>query len=101
MDRRPELHQDLIEASGTSHVYFQPPKNLAMEYPAIRYEFSGDVVDYANGKIYRRRKQYQVTVIDRDPDTAISDRLLELESCAFDRFYISDGLNHYVHTIYK
>ena len=35
--RRLKLHERLVEILGTDHVYFQPPENFKLEYPAIVY----------------------------------------------------------------
>ena len=37
MERRLKLHDYLIEKSGTANVYFQPPENLQLNYPAVIY----------------------------------------------------------------
>ena len=99
MAPREELQSRLEEL--TAHVYFQPPSNHLMEYPCIRYMLSGDETLHAGNQLYRRTKQYQVTVIDRNPDSTLPDVLIEaLPMCSFDRFYTADQLNHYVYTLF-
>jgi hypothetical protein len=85
----------------SAHVYFQPPVNTKMQYPCIRYMLDGDETLHAGNKLYRRTKKYQVTVIDRNPDSTLPDVLMdELPLCTFDRFFTADQLNHYVFTLF-
>ena len=83
-----------------AHVYFQPPTNFQMQYPCIVYKREDSLTRYADDKKYMHAKRYQVTVIDRDPDTELPDKVEELPLCGFDRFFPADGLNHYVFTLY-
>ena len=86
---------------GSNSVYFQPPGSVHMTYPCIRYSLSGIQQDYADNKNYKSINQYQVTVIDEDPDSTIYTKILShFEMCKFDRWYPADGLNHYVLTLY-
>jgi hypothetical protein len=100
MGRRLDLQKDLEKALGSKHVYFQPPANVHLEYPCIVYH--RDLVDelYADNFAYRRLKRYQVTVIDRNPDSPIPDRVAALPLCSFSRFFTSENLNHDIFTIY-
>lgn len=100
MGQRLELHSLLCELLGTGYVYFQPPANVQMEYPAIVY--SRDDVDskFADNVPYRRTKRYTVMIIDRDPDSDIPDKIAALPLCTFDRHYVVENLNHDVYTLY-
>lgn len=100
MAPRLQLQTLLTNILGTSNVYFQPPANITMKYPCIRYERDDVRVDHANNEPYNRRKRYQVTVIDRDPDSDIPDKIGALPLCTFDRFYTADNLNHDVFTLF-
>ena len=95
---RTEL-QTLLEGI-TEHVYFQPPSNIRMEYPCIIYRREDSRTEHAGNKKYLHTKRYQVTVIDRNPDTELSDVVEGLPLCSFDRFYTADQLNHYVFTLF-
>lgn len=98
--RRLELHDKLVEVLGSDHVYFQPPESLKLKYPAIVYSRDGiDNVD-ANNDIYYQKYMYMLTVIDKDPDSAIVERVSKLKYCSFDRHYTKDDLNHDVFTIF-
>lgn len=101
MARRLELHDELCKILGTNSVYYQPPPSLIMNYPCIVYHLAGINKRNANDRVYKLNKRYEVTVIDRDPDSEIADRIIEhFPMCAFDRSFTSDNLNHWVLTLY-
>lgn len=95
---QPEL-QALLETL-TPHVYFQAPDNVTMEYPAIRYEWDDEDVVYAGNRPYRREKRYQVTIIAREPDSDIPDKVADLPLSSFVRRYVAANLNHTVYNLY-
>jgi hypothetical protein len=82
------------------NVYFQPPANVQMTYPAIVYERNRADVRFANDKPYNVTKQYSVKMISRNPDESIFEALAALPMCAHERFYVVDNLNHDVFNIY-
>lgn len=82
------------------HVYYQPPDNLTMEYPAIRYSLSDIDSKYANNKMYVGMKCYDIVVIDKDEDNPVIEKLLELPYASFNRHYVSDNLNHDIIKLY-
>ena len=98
--KRRELHELLCGVLGSRNVYFQPPENTRMRYPAIRYQRYRLDADHADNLPYRMAGAYQVTVIDADPDSGIVERVARLPMCRFDRHYASDNLNHDVFIIY-
>lgn len=98
--KRLELQETLEEVLGSRNVYFQPPSNVKMKYPAIVYERSRMDARHANNDIYKLRVPYTVTVIDKRPDSDIPERMLELPYCSSDRRYTSDNLYHDVFTLY-
>lgn len=91
--------QSLLELI-TPHVYFQPPPNTALEYPCIVYSRDGSRSEYAENALYLHMKRYMLTVIDRNPDSELADRVEEMSFCHFDRFYATENLNHYVFTLF-
>jgi len=97
---RLELHETLLALLGSNQVYFRAPANVQMKYPAIIYTRSSYQTSFADNKIYRQMKQYTITLIYRDPDSDLPDRLLSLPCCRFDRHYMADNLNHDVFTLY-
>ena len=96
-ESRQELLEKLFECR---HVYYQPPDNLTMEYPAIRYSLSDIDSKYANNKMYVGMKCYDIVVIDKDEDNPVIEKLLELPYASFNRHYVSDNLNHDIIKLY-
>lgn len=98
--RRLEL-QSIFEAIlGSGQVYFQPPSNVQMKYPCIVYNRDSAITQFAGDNPYRYTKRYQVTVIDRNPDSTIPDKVAALPMCIHNRFFTADNLNHDVFNIY-
>lgn len=100
MDRRLKLHEILLKINGGKNVYHQPPESVKMAYDAIRYSRKNIQSRYANNVIYSKMNCYELTVISRDPDCPLVDKILELPYCSFDRQYVVDNLNHFVLTLY-
>jgi hypothetical protein len=100
MARRLDLQAILTSILGTNNVYFQPPPTIQMEYPCIVYHRDYELNNYADDIPYKQRKRYMVTVIDRDPDSGIPDKVAALPLCVFDRFYTADSLNHDVYKLF-
>lgn len=137
MDRRPDFHRVLKALFDENpHVYFQPPKNTMLQYPCIIYKLVDIPAKYANNRRYIQKREYEVTVIDRDPDSPLREKILGLMTDGhaddpewdpfnfetdydlhrllvrilrsmghlfmgrFVRFFVSEGLNHYVFKIY-
>jgi hypothetical protein len=98
MGQRLEL-QALLETI-VDHVYFQPPNSLTMEYPCIRYRLSDEKAAHADNVPYNHTKRYQLTIIDRNPDTLIPSVVRNLPRISFSRFYAAENLNHYVYDLY-
>lgn len=99
---RPRLDLDAILRSirGSSNVYFQPPVNLIMRYPCLRYERDRTYDIFADDKKYILHKGYMVTSISDDPDDPVLDQLEKLPMCSYVRHYVADNLNHDVYLIY-
>ena len=96
-----------IVGEGVS-VYFQPPSNVSgagqkviknIKYPAIIYSLDAYNTMSANNKKYSVQKEYGVTLITKDPDSDLPDKLVMVPTSRFDRNYESDGLYHSVFTI--
>lgn len=100
MERRLDLQTLLEKTLGSRNVYFQPPATVKMRYPCVVYELSMMDIRHADNYPYSHRKRYKVTVIDRDPDSDIPDRIAILQSASFDRHYSQDNLHHYVFNLY-
>lgn len=100
MAQRLELQAVLTSLLGSEYVYFQPPPDIQLQYPCIVYNRDNEDVGFADNKPYSRMKRYSVTVIDRNPDSAIPDKIGALPLCTYNRFFTADNLNHDVYTLF-
>lgn len=100
--RRQRLHNELVEVVGSGgHVYFQEPGKEKMKYPCIIYHTSIGRSVNADNKVYIFTDSYDVTVIDKNPDSQIPDRLLHhFPMIRRSKPYIADGLHHTPFVLY-
>ena len=100
MASRHHLQLFLEELLGSSNVYFQPPASVQMKYPAIKFSLDGINNEHADDAVYIQNKSYSLTLIDRNPDSEMIDKISKLPKCRFVRHYKADNLNHYLFTLY-
>lgn len=100
MRPRTELQTILETLLGSDKVYFQPPSTVSLSYPCIIYQRSNAVTKFADNNPYKYDKRYQVTIIDKNPDSLIPDKVAKLQKCIFERHFKVDNLNHDVFVIY-
>lgn len=105
-DKRLELHEilcgiiNITEPDGDRHTYFDPPMELKMNYPAIRYKRTRIDKVYANNIAYMCRTPYELIVISKNSNDEYVTKLLELPYCSYVRQYTFNGLRHDVLNIY-
>lgn len=99
MGSRMDLHRLLVEKLGSDQVYYQPPENIKMSYPAIVYTMDSIWARHADNLPYVKTKVYAITLITRNPVDPVIDELAEIPSARFDRHYIADNLHHNAFTI--
>lgn len=101
MAKRADLQEFLEGLMGNKNVYFDPPESMRIKYPGIHYTL--DVVSFscANNKIYKSNNGYKIILIDSNPDSEYVDKLINVQYCRFVRHYVSDGLHHWVFTLYQ
>ena len=111
MGRRQDLHAILVSLfkgiidpiSGKiikPCVKYQPGAGTTLTYPAIIYKLDDIPSIYANNKPYHQDHRYQIQVIDRDAESKLRDRMVQLPMCKFSDVYVSDNLYHYIFNIY-
>ena len=100
MSSRLDLQALLESILGSRNVYFQPPESIKMNYPAIVYGLEKIENMFADDRVYLSQKAYSITVIDKDPDSEIIDKLVALPKCRFNRHFKSENLNHDVFSLY-
>ena len=90
----------LQQAVNHNRVFFQPPENLKIGYPAVVFHLSKIEIDHASDVPYKGAKEYSVTLITKDPEPDVIDEILKIPYSSLDTTYISDGMNHFVFTVY-
>jgi hypothetical protein len=95
---RLDLQQYLVTL--TSNVYFQPPENVKLKYPCIVYSRTRIDGTFANNDVYKLDHGYRLIYITRDPDDPLIDVLAKLQTCRFQREFVSDSLYHDEYIIY-
>lgn len=99
MGQRHDLHELLKDICP--NVYFQPPETVRMTYPCIVYQLASEKIFHSDNRPYGWFTAYNLTYITKSPDDIETrSRLMKIPTCAFNRFYTADGLNHYSFTIY-
>lgn len=99
-ERRLQLHKELENILGNKNVYFQPPENIKLKYPCIIYERDRGYASHADDSVYIIRIRYQITVIDKDPDSEIFMKVAKMRGASYDTHFNSDNLSHDVITLY-
>lgn len=101
MRKREDFHELLVDALGSRNVYFQPPEDIKLSYPCIKYSLEKPWISNADDKKYSGMSRYSIILIDYDPDSEeVVEKLNDFEYSSFDRSYAADNLNHFVFTIY-
>lgn len=100
MGNQQELHTLLCNILGSPNAYFQPPANVQMSYPAIVYSLKGVDKIRADNEVYIMLLHYELTLIDKSPDSSFVTKLAKLPYCRFDRSYKVDNLNHFTFILY-
>lgn len=97
---RENLQTILEKILGSDNVYFQPTESLKLNYPAIVYSRNRIENTFADDAVYKQAYSYQITVIDKNPDSDIVRKVSQLPMCRHDRHFKSDNLNHDSFTLY-
>lgn len=98
------LNRDILESEFralTNNVYFQPPANVRMQYPAIRYSLDRIQNRHADNRQYHQDWRYKTIYITKDPDDVNIEALAKLPYCIFQNMYVVDNLYHYTYFIYN
>ena len=105
LNKRIRLQRMLTDILGTTgqtetRTYYQPPSADKMKYPAIIYSLNKIQNRYADNLVYSQTNEYQLIVVDYNPDNEIVRAVSLLPRCRHDRRYKADNLYHDAFTIY-
>lgn len=99
MPTRLELHNELLQF--LPNVYFQTPSNVQMVYPCIVYTKTGRNRHFASDVVYLSQQGYNITVIDKNPDSVIADRIeSHFQYCGIEQYFVTDNLHHTTLSLY-
>lgn len=89
-----------IRYDSPHQCYYQPPESTKLKYPCIIYERVGYSSRRADDLDYLTHKRYTVTLIYKDPDSELPDKVEAFPMCFHDRHFTRDNLHHDIFTIY-
>lgn len=81
-------------------VLFQPPATVKLEYPCIIYKLSDMPAIWSGNLPYHWERCYEVTLISRNPQEPMAEKLVALRVSKFERYFAADNLHHFVYKIY-
>lgn len=97
---RLKLHEVFVNILGSENCYYCPPNGMQMEYPCIIYKPSLLGTNFADNIRYIKRNRYDITIVDRDPDSELPNKLLDLPTAYFETYFTSANLNYWQLTLY-
>lgn len=99
MASRLDLHAELV--NFLPNVYFQPPSTIQMTYPCIVYNKTDKMRHFANDVIYLSQQEYQIMLIEKNPDSPVADNIEKhFKHCAINQYYTVDNLYHTTLNLY-
>lgn len=101
MLKRVDIQEKFKFLLGSNNVYYQPPANLKMKYPAIVYSLDGLDVKRFDNKRLINKNCFSVTHIYRNESENLVETMLKnFEYISFDNRSIVDGIYNDHYTIY-
>ena len=101
MNRRQEITQILRTKLGIQNVYFQPPEDLKMKFPCVRYKLSDIKTMKADNMLYNHTQGYELVYITREPDNILVDTMLKtFDHISFSGCQVINDLYHYRYKLY-
>lgn len=101
MLKRVDIQEKFKFLLGSNNVYYQPPANLKMKYPAIVYSLDGLDVKHFDNKRLINKNCFSVTHIYRNESENLVETMLKnFEYISFDNRSIVDGIYNDHYTIY-
>lgn len=94
------IAHDTRVSNPAEHVSFQPDEQSRIKYPHIVYSRSPALKTHADNISYLLRDRYELTYIDRKPDSPVFDELEKRPNCSHTASFVEDGLHHSVFDLY-
>ena len=101
VESRQSLQTEFETLLGSTNVYFQPPETTKLKYPCIVYKRRSGITRFANNFPYAYKTSYEVTLITRDPDSDLVEKLARnFKMINHNRNFVANNLNHDVFILY-
>lgn len=100
MASRLKLQAILEEILNSDQVFFQPPENVKMIYPAIVYNLDYVLGEHADNHPYRLTNRYELTLLERKADSDYLDKLLRISGASYTRYFAANSLHHHILSLY-
>lgn len=100
MHEQIKMQEKLEKILGLPNVYFQPPENVKLKYPCILYEIDNIDRLTADNEVYRINTRFQITYIDKEPNSMILELFNREIHFTSSRYYVADNLHHYIYLGY-
>lgn len=98
---RIDLTKALKAVLGSDYVYFNPDATIKMKYPCLVCSIDRSDGRYADNGRYFAFNRYTVTLITRNMDDPLTDKLPKaFRYMTLDRTYSTSGLHHFVYELY-
>lgn len=99
---RYELDDKLTELLPEGwHLYFQPPENIQLDYPALVYQKASGDTKFADNGMYKYDRQYELTFIYEDPDDETPFYIMsQFPYCRANRHFVTNNLHHDTMVLY-
>lgn len=93
MGDRLALHAELL--TFLPNVYFQPPSSILLKHPCIIYNRNGIDAKYADDSTYMSTQEYQVMLIEKNPDSNVVNEICRhFSKCSVTQQYAINNLYH-------
>lgn len=100
MASRLQLQREL-ENLGIKNVWFQPPENTKLKYPAVIYKLSRLDIRHADNNPFSVKKRYNLIYITKNPDDPMLEKLAwAFPTISYNTSYVSDKLYHHSFELY-
>lgn len=97
MTTRLKLHQRLTElVNGAAAIYYLPPSNLELSYPACIYSLDGERSSRADNRKYQIMMSYQVKLILTTIESPLLDKFVSNPEFTFITYYPTGTLHNFI-----
>lgn len=98
--RRLDLHEDLCKILGSRNVYYDPPENIKIKYPAIVYSRANIDTTKADNANYLTTVVYNATYIRKDDNDDILEQIIDRPYTQMGTHFVASNMHHDPFTIY-